>query len=115
MKITSDNPHILDELYSEMRKEHLKSEKEIKQIEGAQGDIVTALAIGTFALQSISTFIGILTYIDDKYKSDVNHYIHLKYKDGLVVKLENLSMHERQDKLEHLRNKFNTLEYIEIG
>ena len=116
MKIISNKPELLDELFAEFKKRHLSVEKETKQVENAQGDITLYLSVAQLALQTISTFLDVLTYFNEKYTYlNNNHYIHIKFSDGRVVKLENISKEERRVKLNTLREKFNEIDFIEIG
>jgi hypothetical protein len=111
MKIISDNPLLLDEVFNDLKKEHIKSEKTTKKIEGAMGDITTYIELAELGLHAIDTFIAYLAYR----LSQKNNYIHFTYDDGTVVKLNNLSKKEQEIKLDALKDKFADLKSIDIG
>jgi len=113
MKIISENPLLLDEIYNDLNRKDIQSQKATKKIEGAMGDVTTYIALVALSVQSIDTLINYLSYRQSQKKN----YLHFKYKDGIEVKLENLSQDELNDKKEKLREdiKNDTLEFIYIG
>ena len=115
MKIKSNNSELLNELYGDMFREHLDVKRTKENVKDAQGDITLYLTIATLTLQAMSTIIDILTYFDSKHAKDENHFVHIVYKNGQIVKFENLSDEEKQNKLKILKKQFDQVEYIKVG
>jgi len=113
MKIISDNPQLLDEISRDLTRKNIQFEKGTEEVEGAMGDLTTNIALTSLALQAIDAFINYLSYR----LSQKKNYIHFKLKDGIEVKLENLSKEELETKKSELRSYINDdkLEYITIG
>jgi uncharacterized protein YsxB (DUF464 family) len=111
VRIVSKTPLLLDEVFNDLKKEHIKSEKMSQKSEGAMGDITTCIALSTLGIQAIDTLISYLSYR----VSQKNNYIYFTYKDGRTIKLNNLSKEEQQEKLHMLKDSFDDLEYLEIG
>jgi len=113
MKIQSDNPQLLDEIYNDLGRKNIESEKVQKKIDGAMGDVTVYIALAAFGMQTIDVFINYLTYR----LSQKNNYIHFKYKDGIEVKFDNLSKEELKKKELQIRQDIadNKLEFIYIG
>lgn len=116
MKIISNKPELLDEFYAKLHREHISVDKDIQKIENAQGDITLYLTIAGLTMQTISTFLDVLTYFNSKHSSrNEQFYIHIRFKDGTIVKLENLSKEEQNRKLNILSEKYDNIDFIEIG
>ena len=113
MKIISENPQLLDEVYNDLNRKSIESEKGTKKIEGAMGDVTAYIALAAFGMQTIDVFINYLSYR----LSQKNNYIHFKYKNGLEVKFDNLSKEELKKKELQIRQDIadNKLEFIYIG
>ena len=111
MRIVSKTPLLLDEIFNDLRKEHIESEKMTQKSDGAMGDVTIYIALTALGLQGIDTFISYLAYRVSQKKN----YIHFTYKDGTTIKLNNLSKEEQQVKLNDLKKQFDNLEYLEIG
>ena len=113
MKIISQNPQLLDEIYNDLNKKNIQSQKATKKIEGAMGDVTTYISLASLGIDTIGI---LLTYLSFR-QSQKNNFLHFKYKDGIEVKLENLSQDELNVKKEMLREdiKNDKLEFIYIG
>ena len=113
VKILSDNSNLLDEIFNDLSRKQIKSQKATKKLDGSMGDVSTFIDIANLTLTTITTLITYLSYRQSQKKN----YIHFKYKDGLEVKFDNLSKEERKKKELQIREDIanNKLEYIYIG
>lgn len=113
MKIKSDNPLLLDEIYNELKRKNIQSDKITEKIDGAMGDVTTYIALAALGVQTIDLFINYLSYR----QSQKNNYLHFKYKDGIEVKFNNLSKDELKTKELQIRKDIadNKIEFIDIG
>lgn len=113
MEIRSENSKLLDEIYNDLERKKVESEKVTKKVEGAMGDITTYLDIVNLSLMSIQTLLTYFMYRQDQ----KNNYIHFKYKNGLEVKFDNLSKKELKKKELQIREDIanNKLEFIYVG
>jgi|GEM_PF-1495837 len=117
MKITSDDSLFLDEVFTELKKERVKVEKETEEVKGAMGIITTAIEILTNldindTVEHIETIINLIVFWKNSRRIN---YLHYKIKDGAEVKLNNLTDDQLQEFVETLRKNFNQLEYIHTG
>ncbi len=117
MKIISKNSQLLDEIYNDLNRKNIESEKGTKKIDGAMGDVTVFIALSALGMQTIDVFINYLSYR----QSQKNNFVHFKYKEeyngGIEVKLENLTKDEVIAKKEQLRDDINNnkLDYINVG
>ncbi|MBN2824090.1 MAG: hypothetical protein JXQ76_02110 [Campylobacterales bacterium] len=113
MKIVSDDALLLDELYVELKKEHIKATKETKTEKGAMSDEITQ------ALELLVMGIGVIEMVITKINawraSRRINYLHYKVKDGIEVKLNHLTDEQIEEFFEHLRKNVDKLEYIDTG
>ena len=106
MKITSNEPLILDELFNDLKRDHIKVEKETQYVEGS-------MAIGetvSLILDSIDKILNILTF----FINQKNYYIHIKLKDGREIKFNDLSEEKQQQEFEAIKDNGDVL-FLEIG
>jgi len=114
MKILSNNPKLLDEIFNDFKRKNIKSQKETKYIDGAMGEVTSLIEL---VANLTPTYIGVLiSYLTYRLTQKKN-YIHFKYKDGLEVKFDNLSKDELKKKELQIREDIanNKLEFIYIG
>jgi len=113
MKITSNEPLILDELFNDLNREHIESVKETKELDGemAIGTTVALVFEGTkLTLKAIDTLINILTFLGKQ----KNHYIHIKLIDGREMKLNDLTQEKQEQELKAIKGN-NQILSIDIG
>ena len=114
MKILSDNPKFLDEIYNDLKRKKVESTQNFKKIDGGMGDVTSYLDL---ALNLAPVYAGtLITYLTYRLTQKKN-YIHFKYKDGLELKFDNLSKEELKKKELQIREDIanNRLKYIYIG
>ena len=117
MRIVSDDPKLLDEIYNDLNNKKMEIEKGTKKLDGAYGDISIYIDIANLTLVTIGTLFTYLSYR----QSQKNNYIHFKYKEnynnGIELKFENLSKEERKEKEFQLGPDIldKKLEYIYAG
>jgi len=111
MKVISNNSKLLDEIYNDLEKKNIETNKVTKKVEGAMGDITTYISLGVLGLDTIAIFLNYLTFRQNQKKN----YLHFKYKNGLEIKFDNLSKLERDLKIKKIEIDFSQLEYIHIG
>jgi len=114
MKIVSDDALLLDELYVELKKEHIKATKETKPVKGAMSgaEVAAAVAIIGMGAEVIEKLINLYTmYIN---ASRIN-YIHVKYKDGREEQYNNLDNNEFEEIKKQLRLDTDNIEYTKMG
>lgn len=113
MKITSENSQLLDEIFNDLKRKKVESEKGTQKVDGGMADVTTYINLANLTLASITTLITYLTYRQNQKKN----YIHFKYKNGLEVKFDNLSKEELKAKEAKIREDIanDRLEYIYIG
>jgi len=114
MKILSEHPKLLDEVFNDLKRKKVESTKNFKEIDGGMGDVTSYLEL-IFNLAPVyaGTLITYLTYRLTQKKN----YLHFKYKDGLELKFDNLSKNELKKKEQQIRKDIanNKLEFIYIG
>jgi len=114
VKIISEDSKLLNEIYNDLKRKKVESEKNFKKIDGAMGDVTSYLELALkLAPVYASTMITYLTYRLTQKKN----YIHFKYKNGIEVKFDNLTKNELKEKESQIREDIanNRLEYIYIG
>jgi len=106
MKITSNEPFILDELFNDLKREHIEVEKETHNVEGS-------MAIGetvSLILESVDKVLNILTF----FINQKNYYIHIKFKDGREMKFNDLSEERQQQEFNAIKGNKEVF-FLEIG
>ena len=106
MKITSNDALLLDELFNDLKREHIEVTKETKELEDAMGVVATIALI----LDSAEKITKLLTF----WANQKNYYIHIKLKDGKEMKLNNLSEEKQQQEFEAVKGRGEILS-IDIG
>jgi hypothetical protein len=114
VKITSNDSLLLDELYNDLRHEHIEVSKQTTIIKGSMAvDGITVgliIAGGTLALKNIDTILNLLTFLGKQ----KNYYIHIKLKDGREMKLNDLSKEKQEQELRGIKGSGEILS-IDIG
>lgn len=106
MKIISNDALLLDELFNDLKHEHIKATKETKELEDAMGAVATIALI----LDSAEKITKLFTF----WANQKNYYIHIKLKDGKEMKLNNLSEEKQQQEFESVKGRGEILS-IDIG
>ena len=106
MTITSNDALILDELFNDLKREHIEVTKETKELEDAMGAVATIALMLESAEKVIKLFIF--------WANQKNYYIHIKLKDGREMKLNNLSEEKQQQEFEAVKGSGDILS-IDIG
>ena len=106
MTITSNDALILDELFNDLKREHIEVTKETKELEDAMGVVATIALI----LESAEKVTKLFTF----WANQKNYYIHIKLKDGREMKLNNLSEEKQQQEFEAVKGSGEILS-IDIG
>jgi hypothetical protein len=109
MKITSSDPLILDELFNELKREHIELIKETKEDKGTMAGCTTVALIVAIA-KGIDTLLNTLTF----FQNQKNYYIHIKLDDGRVIKLNKLSKEKQESELRAIKKEKN-IKTIDIG
>jgi len=113
MKIVSDDSLLLDELYVELKKEHIKSTKETKHIKGAMSvEVAVAVAIIGMGVEAVEKLINLYRVWRDTKRIN---YIHVKYKDGRERKYNHLDDKELEEIRQKLLEDEEEIEYSETG
>ena len=111
MKITSKNSQLLNEIHNDLKRKEIRSKKVTKEVKGAMGDVSVYIELAGLALASIEVLITYLKYRQSQKKNS----IHIKYRDGLDFRWDNLSKEERDIQIAKLKKDFSKLEYFHIG
>ena len=125
MTITSNEPLVLDELFNDLKREHIETTKETKDVDGGMAFDGTTIALifagGTLTLKAIDTLINILNFYENKkklelerLKSKKNFYIHIKLKDGREMNLNELSQEKQKQEYNAVKGKLEILT-IDMG
>jgi len=125
MTITSNEPLVLDELFNDLKREHIETTKETKDVEGGMlidgVTIALILAGGTLTFKAIDTLINILNFYENKkklelerLKSEKTFYIHIKLKDGREMNLNELSQEKQKQEYNAVKGKLEILT-IDMG
>ena len=125
MKITSNEPLILDELFNDLKREHIEITKETQSVDGGMlidgVTIALIFAGGTLTLKGIDTLLNILNFYEKKkqaelerFKSETNFYIHIKLKDGRELNLNDLSKEKQKKEYNAVKSQLEILS-IEMG
>lgn len=111
MKLYSQNHEIINAIYQDLKENDIIVKRVINE-DNRAGDMGSYIDLATVSITAIATIISYLSY---KHLTNEKHYIHLKYKDGMELKLANLSEEEKKEKLAKLKGTWNNLVYIGIG
>jgi len=99
-------------VFTELKKERIMVEKDSQEVQGAMGCTTTSIAVINSGFEVIEKLINLINFWK---KSRRINNIHYKVKDGMEVKLNNLTDQEIRESIETLRNNFDQLEFISIG
>jgi len=125
MKIISVDPLILDELFNDLKREHIKVTKETKEVDGGMALGGTTIALifagGTLTLKAIDTLINILNFYENKKKAELERlksektfYIHIELKDGRKMSLNDISEEKQKSEYDAVKGQLEILS-IEMG
>lgn len=113
MKITSNEPLILDELFNDLNREQIEPIKETEELDGemAIGTTVALILEATkLTLKAIDRILNTLTFLGKQ----KNYYIHIKLKDGREMKLNDLTQTKQEEEFKAIKDKSEILS-IDIG
>ena len=98
MKIISNEPLILDELFNDLEREHLIVEKESVEVKNGMGACTTVaiiISIAGIAFKGIDTLLKVLEFLEKQ----KNYYISIELKDGRKKSLNALTKEEQKKEL----------------
>jgi len=125
MKIISTDPLILDELFNDLKREHIELTKETKEVDGgmAIGGATIALILGggTLTLKAVDSLLNILNFYENKKKVELERlkskkrfYIHIKLKNGKEMTLNDISEEKQKQEYDAVKGQLEILS-IEMG
>ena len=113
MKITSTDPLILDELFNDLKREHLNPTKESAEVKGGMGACTTiaiVVSVAGVTFKGVDTLLKVLEFLEKQ----KNYYISITLKDGRKKSLNALSKEEQRRELEAVNGNIQ-IESIESG